>query len=124
MRWPMVLMVTLSCGALLQGRPESATVCEPCPDCPRESVILELLQDVAECQAEVRTLTETRVEVQDRVRTVRVPAPTRPCAPVPEIVPVQWTECLPGHTCLDDRAHGALARNLAAYQAFVAVCAK
>jgi hypothetical protein len=122
MRVGLLLVCTLSCGVLLSTPVEPATTCPPCPDCPRESVVLELQQERDACEAEVRVLTETRVETQ--TRTVRVPGPPRPCGAAPVIVPVQWTECVPGQTCLDDRAHGALARNLAAYEAFVAACGK
>lgn len=125
--WPTLLVTVLgmlACGAALHGDRRSSAAPEAAittTQCRRdEHVTIELVKQVEECESRLKASETAQTQETAQVRSKVVPGPPKRCAVAgPEIVPVPTSQCATGLVCLDDKGQRALARNLAAYEAWV-----
>ena len=100
---------------------------------PRQGVssTVMLTQDLEACEAQLEEMNSTmgakpsgnygaEDKVRVKVKVVHDGDPKKCAGAPPPIEAVASTECQEGMVCLDDKAQRALAKNLAAYEAWVA----
>ena len=117
----------LSCGSFLRdtskqgaSKAESAQDDDSgCPVCPRQEAVTTLIEDLEQCEAQ--TTTDPVVQVKHvPVEKVITKVEKRYCADAgPDIKPVPTTKCMSGQLCLDEEGQRVLAKNMAAYEAWI-----
>ena len=125
------VFVMLSCGTLFSSKgdfhatPEAPKAATPSvATCPQQQTVIDLIADLEKCEAQVKACTPpttTSAPDEDTPRPhVVVRYETKACADAgPVIEPVPSTKCLNGQLCLDDEGQRILAKNMAAYAAWV-----
>lgn len=119
--------IMLSCSSFFRdstrpvGMAASSPTIPACKKCPRQEAMTILFEDLEQCEAQVVTLTKTTVKVKEvPVDRVVVRTEKRKCADDgPTIQPVPSSKCQSGQLCLDDEGQRILAKNMAAYEAWV-----
>lgn len=121
-----IVLVMLSCSTFLrdssnQSGLQAESAIEPGPLCPRQEAVLALIEDLEQCETQIVTLTNTVVQVKHvPVEKVITKVEKRRCADAgPVIHPVPTTKCMQDQLCLDDGGQRVLAKNIAAYEAWV-----
>jgi hypothetical protein len=131
------VFVMLSCGTLFSSNgalhvaPQSPRIAVAgatgADACPQQQTVIDLIADLEKCEAQVKACAsppstahdEGSGEEEPRTHVV-VRYATKPCADAgPVIEPVPSTKCMRGQLCLDDDGQRVLAKNLAAYAAWV-----
>jgi hypothetical protein len=123
------VFVMLSCGTFLRDSSNrSGSQAESSPEteapelaCPRQEAIAALTEDLEQCEAQIVTMTKTVVQVKHvPVEKVITKIEKRRCADDgPVIKPVPTTKCMSGQLCIDDEGQRVLAKNMAAYEAWI-----
>lgn len=130
------VFVMLSCGTLFSSKgdfhatPEAPKAATPSAattsvaTCPQQQTVIDMIADLEKCEAQVKAYTPpttTSAPDEDTHRPhVVVRYETKACADAgPVIEPVPSTKCLNGQLCLDDEGQRILAKNIAAYEAWV-----
>jgi hypothetical protein len=121
------VVLMLSCSTLLRGSTNPPKRTAPsagppaCMPCPRQEVVVSLIEDLEQCEARIVTVASSIVKVkQVPVEKTVVKIEKRRCADDgPHIQPVFSTKCMAGQLCLDDEAQRVQAKNMAAYEAWV-----
>jgi hypothetical protein len=130
-----VVFVMLSCGTLFSSKgdfhatpeaPKAATA--SAATCPQQQTVIDLIADLEKCEAQVKACAPSTTTIREEGATgEEAPRPhvvvryeTKACADAgPVIEPVPSTKCLNGQLCLDDEGQRILAKNIAAYEAWV-----
>jgi hypothetical protein len=132
--WLGAVAVAIACSAMQcqstkqrsNESPPTETVQHPTPHLvsrPAESSTVMLTQQLEHCEDQLETVektdhTRTTTKTTPHVKVVN--GPPKKCAdPAPTIKPVDTTNCQAGMVCLDEKAQATLARNLAAYEAWM-----
>jgi hypothetical protein len=95
---------------------------EPCERPTTQPELVEALVERDQCERDLAEASaRVEVEVRERTRVVTKQGPPRRCGGAPpDIVPVSLERCDKGRACLSEQGELRLARNLAAYEAWVA----
>lgn len=131
------VFVMLSCGTLFSSRGDFHAVPDVQPakssttaasTCPQQQTVIDLLSDIEKCEAQLKACSSTPNTTreggaigEEEPRThVVVRYATKACADAgPVIEPVPSSKCMSGQLCLDDEGQRILAKNMAAYEAWV-----
>ena len=129
------VFVMLSCGTLFSSKgdfhasPPPKATADAASTCPQQQTVIDLIADLEACEAKLKTCAPP---VASTVREGADPTGEEPrhhvvvryvnknCADSgPIIEPVPSAKCLAGQLCLDDEGQRVLAKNIAAYEAWV-----
>lgn len=134
--WFAVMAVAVGCCAMqCQSTKQRSSVpesTEPAhrpvtrPVRPVQSSTVMLTKELERCEDQLEALTKSdpdtknsdKVKTKTRLKVVNGP-PKKCTQPTPVIKPVETTNCQSGMVCLDEKAQATLARNLAAYEAWM-----
>lgn len=122
------VIVLLSCGSFLRGSSNNRAQTVPAqvldPEertCSPQEEVTALIADLERCKIQVAALQDTDMQTKHMpVEKVITKIEKRRCADDgPVIKPVPTTKCMSGQLCIDDEGQRVLAKNMAAYEAWV-----